>query len=793
MTKLVPACAVALTLVAGSSSAQLRADLVVSGLAQPVALVQDPSQPNVQLIVEQGGRVRVLQGGVLLADDFLDLRGQVLFSGERGLLGLAFAPDYATSGRVFLNFVNLSGNTVIARFRRAAGSTIRADPASRFDLVWGDGNAFITQPFTNHKGGNLVFGPDGCLYIGMGDGGSGDDPGHRAQNPLTLLGKILRVDVSVSDSNPRGYVVPANNPFVGNPSVLPEIWAFGVRNPWRFSFDDPSRGGTGALVIADVGEDAWEEVDYEPAGRGGRNYGWRNREGTHDHVTTLPPYYTPLTDPIFEYPHPTGDSITGGYVYRGTALGPPYNGRYFFGDFVSGRIWSLGLDVNPGSGEATAFELLEHTSELGAAAANPSSFGVDAGGELYVLSYVAGTISRIVPGPFVKLTPANGVRGLTSVVNLTWNTLPGASYQVCMTTTGPSCDTVWQSAATPGKLELPGLAAGSYFWQVRAVTGGTTTEADGGTWWTFSFGGAFPYDFTGDKKSDILWHHATRGEVWIWPMNGATRISETPVTTVPDTGYRIAGTGDFNGDGMTDLVWHHATRGEVWVWLMQGTRLVSETLVATVPDTGYRIVATGDFDGDGKTDLVWHHETLGEVWVWPMDGARRITETLAGTAPDVGYQIVGAGDFTGDGRADLVWHHAATGEVWVWLMDGTTPAAQTWVETVPDTGYRIVGVADYTGDGKADLLWHHATRGEVWVWPIDGSTRLTETLVGTVPDTGFHIVGTGDYDGDGKPDILWHHATLGEVWVWPMNGTVKRSENYVATVPDTGYQVFSVR
>jgi len=793
MSKSVIVCAVVLTLAARSASAQLRADLVASGLSQPVALVQDPTQSNVQFIVEQGGRIRVLQGGVLLEDDFLDLRGQVLNSGEQGLLGLALPPDYAKSGRLFVNFVNLAGSTVIARFRRSATNPLRADPASRFDLVWPDGNAFISQPFSNHKGGCLVFGADGYLYIGMGDGGSANDPDHRAQDPTTLLGKMLRIDVSSANGDPQGYDVPAGNPFVGNAAVLPEIWAFGLRNPWRFSFDDPSRGGTGALIIADVGQDAWEEIDYEPAGRGGRNYGWRNREGAHAHVTTLPPYFTPLTDPIFEYPHPTGDSITGGYVYRGTALGAAYSGRYFFGDFISGRIWSLGLGIDPGSGEATASDLLEHTAELGAAAAYPSSFGVDAGGELHVLSYLAGTIYRIAPGQFEKLTPLNGVRGLASRVNLTWSTLPGASYQVCVTTAGPACDTVWQGVATPGKLQLASLATGTYFWQVRAATGGTTAEADGGVWWTFSTGGAFPYDFTGDQQSDILWHHASRGEVWIWPMNGATRVSETPVAAVPDTGYRIAGTGDFNGDGMTDLVWHHATRGEVWVWLMQGTWLVSETLVATVPDTGYRVVATGDFDGDGKTDLVWHHATRGEVWIWPMDGARRVTETLAGTAPDVRYQIVGAGDLTGDGKADLVWHHATTGEVWVWLMDGTIRVAQTWVETVPDTGYRIVGVTDYTDDGKVDLLWHHATRGEVWVWPMDGTTRVTETLVGAVPDTRFRIVGTGDYDGDGKADILWHHATLGEVWVWPMNGTLKRSENYVATVPDVGYQIVGAK
>jgi glucose/arabinose dehydrogenase len=419
MTRLISACAAALALVSSPGFAQLRADLIVSGLSQPVAFVQDPSQPDVQLIVEQGGHIRVLKGGTLLAGDFLDLSGQVLFAGEQGLLGLAFAPDYATSGRLFVNFVNLAGHTVIARFRRSAASQLSADPASRFNLVWPDGNAFITQPFSNHKGGDLMFGPDGYLYIGMGDGGSGNDPGHRAQNPLTLLGKFLRIDVSVPDSDPQGYDVPADNPFVGRPGVLPEIWAFGVRNPWRFSFDDVSRGGTGALVIADVGQSSWEEIDYEPTGRGGRNYGWRNREGAHDYVTTLPPFSTPLTDPIFEYSHTVGQSITGGFVYRGVALGASYYGRYFFADFVAGRIWSLGLAIDPASREAVAAGLLEHTTGLGSAATMPSAFGVDARGELYVVSYSPGAVYRIdstanvcaSPDPFVVMGGGTCVNG----------------------------------------------------------------------------------------------------------------------------------------------------------------------------------------------------------------------------------------------------------------------------------------------------------------------------------------------------------------------------------------------
>lgn len=384
----------ALALFPEAARAQLRAELFAGGFTQPVAFVQMPSDSSVQVVVQQDGRVRALVNGVVQADDYLDLRGIVRNSGEQGLLGLAFAPDYAATGRVFVNFTNTAGDSVIARFTRSAATPLRADPSSRFDLRWPGGLRVIQQPFANHNGGHLAFGPDGYLYIGLGDGGSGNDPFHLAQNPQSLLGKMLRIDVNVPDVDAEGYDVPPTNPFVGAAGVLPEIWSFGLRNPWRWSFDNRRRGGTGALVIADVGQGAWEEIDYEPAGRGGRNYGWRNREGAHDNVTTLPPYSTPLVDPLFEYSHAVGSSITGGYVYRGNGLGSNAYGRYFFADFISSRIWSVRPVVNAGTGEASASDLVEHTSELGVTVRNPSSFGEDALGELYIVSY-GGDIYRL--------------------------------------------------------------------------------------------------------------------------------------------------------------------------------------------------------------------------------------------------------------------------------------------------------------------------------------------------------------------------------------------------------------
>ena len=378
--------------------AQMRTAVVATGLTNPVALVADPGDPSTFYVVEQRGTIRTVRDNVVSPSLFLDLRSSVSSGGERGLLGMAFAPDTVESRRFYVNFTNLDGHTVVARFTRRADGQV--DPDSRFDLLWPDGRRFIHQPFSNHNGGHLAFGPDGYLYIGMGDGGSGGDPMHLAQNPNSLLGKMLRIDVNVPDADPRGYRIPEDNPFVDRQPIaaLHEIWAFGLRNPWRYSFDDWTRGGTGALVIADVGQTAREEVNWEPRGMGGRNYGWRLREGRNVYDQRQPAAYVPLTDPIHDYPRSEGMSVTGGYVYRGAALDPMFNGRYFFADFVAGRVYSIGLHLDERQ-EATAADLLELTELLGGTQElGPiSSFGVDAEGELYIVSYARGRIVKIVP------------------------------------------------------------------------------------------------------------------------------------------------------------------------------------------------------------------------------------------------------------------------------------------------------------------------------------------------------------------------------------------------------------
>jgi glucose/arabinose dehydrogenase len=380
--------------------AQIATDPVATGLRNPVAVVADPTHATSFFVVEQEGLVRIVRDRQVLGEPFLDLRSAIATGGERGLLGIALAPDFADSRRFFVNFTNRNGDTVIARFRRSETNPLRADPASRFDLMWPSLDRTIDQPFANHNGGHLAFGPDDYLYVGLGDGGSGGDPMNHAQNPRSLLGKMLRIDVAVPDDDPRGYRVPDDNPFVDDDPLvaLREIWSFGLRNPWRYSFDDWTRGGTSALVLGDVGQDAREEINFEPAGAGGRNYGWRIREGRQAYDARTAAAFLPLREPILDYPRSQGASVTGGLIYRGAALDPSFNGRYFYGDFVSGRVFSIGLHIDP-AGEAIADDSREHTEALGGRSrlGAVSSFGADHAGELLLLNYSAGTLLQVTP------------------------------------------------------------------------------------------------------------------------------------------------------------------------------------------------------------------------------------------------------------------------------------------------------------------------------------------------------------------------------------------------------------
>jgi glucose/arabinose dehydrogenase len=345
-----------------SISVQLTA---VADLAQPTALAVRTGD-SALYVVEKGGRVRAVRNGAVDPTNVLDLSDDVSTGSEQGLLGVAFSPD---GGKLYVNYTNTDGDTRVVEYAFAGG---RADPSTARELL------AVDQPYANHNGGNLVFGPDGKLWIGLGDGGSGNDPENRAQNLGVLLGKMLRIDPTPSGGRP--YTVPSDNPFVGRDGARPEIWSFGLRNPWRYSFDRQ----TGDLWIGDVGQNAVEEVDFAPAGSpGGENWGWPALEGTRSNKGSAP---ANAVGPILDYRQDQGGcSVTGGYVYRGAAI-PALAGAYLYGDYCAGDV----LGLRQLGGQVT------EEADLGLDVAGLSSFGQDGSGELYALS-LEGTVYRIDP------------------------------------------------------------------------------------------------------------------------------------------------------------------------------------------------------------------------------------------------------------------------------------------------------------------------------------------------------------------------------------------------------------
>ena len=344
--------------------AQFGWQLILSGLRSPIGLANAGDGSGRLFVMEQAGRILVINDREVLEEPFLDISQKVSCCGERGLLGLAFHPQYSENGYFFVNYTDLDGNTVVARFV-VSDDRDRADPTSELKLM------VVEQPYANHNGGGIAFGPDGYLYIALGDGGSGGDPLGNAQNTNSLLGKLLRIDVN----RPGGYAVPPDNPYVDGGGA-PEVWAYGLRNPWRFSFDRLA----GDLYIGDVGQGSWEEIDFLPVGTpGGANFGWNYREGSQPYLSASIPDDLELIAPAAEYGRDQGYSVIGGLVYRGEQL-PEFYGIYLYGDYGSGFIWGL-ISENDGSWKN---RLLFNTGS------SITSFGEDEVGEMYYVAQGGG-------------------------------------------------------------------------------------------------------------------------------------------------------------------------------------------------------------------------------------------------------------------------------------------------------------------------------------------------------------------------------------------------------------------
>lgn len=356
----------------------LTRDTIAVDLDQPIFLTTPKGDTNRLFVVELPGSIRIIKNGVLLPDPFLDITAQTCDNPENGLLGLAFHPDYATNGYFYVQYNDNDCNLVVSRFTRSLTSGDSSDAGSEFTILT------IDQPdFPDHNGGTIAFGPDGMLYIPTGDGRCCGDPFANAQNTNVLLGKLLRIDVDTGSP----YAIPADNPFLGSGSVLNEIVGVGLRNPYRCSFDRL----TGDLYLADVGQNLWEEVSFVDSSGlvSARNFGWPTLEGTNCYEPPSGCDATGLQLPIHEYEHLGQCSITGGFVYRGCAI-TELQGRYIFGDFCTGQIWSLSHNG------VSVVDLIEHTDEIGSDGLTLTGFGEDANGEMYICT-ILGAVIRIVP------------------------------------------------------------------------------------------------------------------------------------------------------------------------------------------------------------------------------------------------------------------------------------------------------------------------------------------------------------------------------------------------------------
>jgi uncharacterized protein (TIGR03437 family) len=420
-----------LPLVAQSGFPSLNMIPVASGFSRPVHITHAGDGSGRLFVVEQAGRIRIVRNGQVLTEPFLDITSRVSCCGERGLLSVAFPPGYESKGHSYVNYTDLAGNTVVARYR------VSSDP-NRVDAATETVILYVVQPAANHNGGLLAFGPrDGYLYIGMGDGGGAGDPFNNGQNASSLLGKILRIDV---ESGEQPYRIPPDNPFANSASTRREIWAMGVRNPWRFSFDR----ATSDLYIADVGQQTREEVNFQPAASpGGENYGWPMWEGTHCYRG--PCTLTGFTAPVAEYGRANGCSITGGFVYRGSQY-PALEGTYLYGDYCSGRVWGLRFVGNSWMTQA----LVDTNFTI-------STFGEDEARNVYVADLGRGNIHWIAAGG-----PRFTVAGVTN----------GASFQPGLAP--GSIATLFGTGLTP----LTGIAMGSGF-PLPTTLEGTAVRVNG--------------------------------------------------------------------------------------------------------------------------------------------------------------------------------------------------------------------------------------------------------------------------------------------------------------------------
>jgi glucose/arabinose dehydrogenase len=652
-------------------SGVIMATRVATFFTQPVFAGAPPDDPSRLFIVERGGAIKIIEldSGQVLPTPFLDVSSQILTDGERGLLGLAFDPNFATNGFFYVNLINGSGNTEIRRYHVSSDPNV-ADP--NFTTI-----ITINQPAgsNNHKGGWLGFGPDGDLYASLGDGGGSGDTFHNGQNPNSLLGKILRIDVHSPADPGLNYHIPADNPFVGQAGVRGEIFALGLRNPWRPSFDS----ATGTLYIADVGQDTWEEIDI---GQAGANYGWNHFEGPAtfpggDAIST-----GQVVAPIYSYNHTVGHSITGGYVFHGD--GDALQGQYFFADFVQGKVFTLSFN-------GSAWVATDRTSQIvidvpGAALTQPSSFGEDARGNLYIVDF-GGNIFRLTPTILSAPAPAGttadmmlrrGADGIFEIYNVGNSTIL-AAFQL------GQVGTEWQVA---------GLGA-----------------------------------FFGNDTSDMLLRNANTGGFELYDISN-NQITGAAFLGAVGTNWQVTGFGNFGSLGETDMILRNSSTGGLEVYNIRNNQIIGASFMGTV-GVEWQFSGVGNFSSRGTSDMLLRNSNTGALQVYDIN-SNQITSTAFIGIVGPEWQFSGVGNFNGvPGETDLLLRNSHTGGLQVYDISNNQITGAAFLGTV-GLDWQYAGIAPIYAAGASDLVLRNVNTGALEVYNIAGNTIVSAASLGAI-------------------------------------------------------------
>jgi glucose/arabinose dehydrogenase len=805
-----------------SLASSIAATRVATGFDQPLFAGAPPGDTSRLFIVEKTGHIKILDlaTGQVLATPFLDVSGQILTDGERGLLGLAFDPDFANNGFFYINRINLSGDSEILRYH-VSGNPNVADPTSVTTIIT------INQPdvpfFSNHKAGWLGFGPDGDLYAALGDGGGGGDPLGSGQDINSLLGKMLRLDVHGDDFPDlnTNYAVPSDNPFVGVAGA-DEIFAYGLRNPWRDSFDR----ATGDFYIADVGQGQWEEVDI---GELGANYGWNTFEGPVAFPGGGPLTGGPAVFPIHSYDHSVGNSITGGYVYRGE--GEALQGQYFFADFVRGKVFTLHFEG--GSWVAT-----ERTSQIVAdvGAVNlPSSFGEDARGNLYVVD-LDGDVFRLTPvgASADQADILSGLGGNDMLFGGSGNDSLAGGAGADTLIGGPGADTADYSSSPAGVnvslvtgLGSGGDAQGDILGGIENLIGSAFSDmltGDGAA--NTLAGGGSADTLIGGAGTDTADYSSSPAGVNVSLQSGMGSGSDAQGDTLsgienligsafgdtltgdggPNTLVGGGGGDMLSGGAGTDTADYSSSPAGVSVNLQTGMmsggdaqgdtlsgieNLIGSAFSDALTGDGAANVLVGGFGGDMLTGGAGADSFMVRA---PSQGADTFRD-FSGREGDrilldhSGFGLAGTGSLAAAGVSFVSGATPVTAGPTIldslgnlsWDPDGTGPspavplAHVNSVAAVPNpllSGWNIVATGAFNQDGIGDILWQNASTGATSEWLMGNGTLASNPP--TPPAQGWNVIATADFSGDGITDLLWKHASAGATaeWVMAPNGGV---------------------